>query len=79
MSADDYNKFIEKKDDVDLKTKLPEYLYDLADAFSRKLVETLPPYRPLLDYKVNLQDLSQLLPYRKAYGISGKENDAVKH
>ena len=54
--ADDFEKFIKKKLETDVKSKLLECYYDLASAFSKKVATELPPYRPSIDYKIHLKD-----------------------
>ena len=54
--VNNFEKFIKKKLEIDVKSKLLEYYYDLASVFSKKVATELPPYRPSIDYEIYLKD-----------------------
>ena len=56
ISANNFKKFIKGKPKTNIKLKLLECYYDLASTFLKKAATELPPYRPRVDYKVNLKD-----------------------
>jgi len=54
--ASNYKKFIKIKLKTDIKSKLLEYYYNLASAFSKKAAVELLLYRPRVNYKIYLKD-----------------------
>ena len=65
-----------KKDILDPKMKLPEYLYKWAKVFSKPSADKLPPHRPE-DHKIKLHPDAKL-PFKRAYGMTRDELKATK-
>lgn len=76
LNSEDFEKFMSKKPDTDPLSKLPEYLHDFADVFSRPASEELPPHRPQ-DHDIRIQKEKQL-PHKKSYGMTRDELAAAK-
>ena len=68
VSASDHKKFINEKD-TNVLLKLSKEYYNLADAFSKEQSKKLPPYRPSIDYKIELKPRAEP-PFKKLYPLS---------
>ena len=53
LNPEDFKKFINKKTDTNPFTKLPFYLYNFVDVFSKPATNWLPPHRPQ-DHNIRL-------------------------
>lgn len=76
LNPEDFDKFMNRKSDTDPLSKLPQYLHEFADVFSKPASEQLPPHRPQ-DHDIRLQ-AGQPLPSRKSYGMTRDELAAAK-
>ena len=79
ISADDYERFMDKVeglDDPELLQKLPRTYHDLATAFSRRSAHSLPPPIPGVDHEIHIKE-GTTPKYQKARPMSEKENNAV--
>ena len=79
ISAEDYEKFMDKVQDLDdpeLLQKLPRTYHDLATAFSRRNAHSLP--RPVagVDHEIHMKE-GAAPKYQKARPMSERENNAV--
>ena len=79
ISAEDYEKFMDKVedlDDPDLLEKLPKTYHDLATAFSRRNANSLPSSVAGVDHTIQTKDDASP-KYQKARPLSERENNAV--
>ena len=79
ISAEDYEKFMDKVenlDDPELLQKLPRTYHDLATAFSRRSASALPAATPGVDHEIHVKD-GAAPRYQKARPMSERENNAV--
>ena len=79
ISAEDYEKFMDKVeslDDPELLQKLPPTYHDLASAFSRRSASALSPRNPGVDHEIHVKDGASPR-YQKARPLSERENNAV--
>ena len=76
LATADFQKFMAKKDILDPKMKLPEYLHKWAKVFSKPSADKLPPHRPE-DHEIKLHPDAKL-PFKRAYGMTRDELEATK-
>ena len=78
-TKEDYDIFMHGKPGANVLEKLPACYHDLADAFSKKDANTLPPHRPGIDHEIHLKPEGKAkLPFRKPYVMHNMANDAIK-
>ena len=73
----DYDKFMNADNSTDW-SKLPPWLQDFKDVFSRAEAEKLPPHRPGQDHEIKIETNGKPLPHKKTYGMSRDELAASK-
>ncbi|EED13510.1 gag/polymerase/env polyprotein, putative [Talaromyces stipitatus ATCC 10500] len=66
----------EKLEEEEIRKKLPAYLKDFVDVFSKHESDKLPPHRPY-DYKIELEKPNEL-SYNPLYKISRDELEAAR-
>ena len=76
-SAEDFEKFMKKKEDDDPADLLPAAHKHLAHAFNAAEARKLADRRPGVDHPIQLMEGAKL-PYKKPYAMSQRENDAIK-
>ena len=54
-SMKDIEKALQRKVSSNPTDKLPPYYHEVLDAFDRKKADQLPPHRPGIDYRIQLE------------------------